>query len=147
MPKVDFYLLENPAISAVMMTACKLCEKAYGQQKTVYIYTKTPKEADILDKLLWTYNDISFLPHGINLPQTPLLITHEETPENIIATHHLNNYDILLNLTLKTPHFFSQFQRIIEIISGDPIDRQAARERYRFYRDNQCELNSHQLQK
>jgi DNA polymerase-3 subunit chi len=142
MPKVDFYLHEKPDFNAVMLTVCKLCEKAYGQQKTVLIYVRDQKDAETLDKLLWTYNDVSFLPHAI-LPQKACISIgfHDQKSEEV------EKHDILLNLTLKVPDFFKHFERIIEVVSGEPTERQAARERYRLYRDNQCELNSHQLQK
>lgn len=140
MPKVDLYLLENPDFNAVMLTVCKLCEKAYDQQKSVFIYTRNQQDAEKLDKLLWTYSETTFLPHSLLPAKSPILIGFSDsTPPS--------NYDILLNLTLETPVFFKLFNRVIEVISGEPTERQAARERYRFYRDNQCELQSHQLQK
>jgi DNA polymerase-3 subunit chi len=139
MPKVDFYLLENPDFNATILTVCKLCEKAYDQQKTVFIYTRSQLDAEKIDKLLWTYSDTSFLPHAI-VPQKAVISIGFGSPPS-------EKYDILLNLTLETPDFFKLFDRVIEVISGEPTERQAARERYRFYRDNQCELNSHQLQK
>ncbi|HEV2614112.1 MAG TPA: DNA polymerase III subunit chi [Gammaproteobacteria bacterium] len=140
MPTVDFYLLENPSSDAVNLTTCKLCEKAYEQQKTVFIYSKTKQDAENLDKLLWTYNDISFIPHALIPAKTPILIGFSGSPPPA-------NYDILINLTSESPSFFNQFNRVIEVVSGDAAEKQVAREKYRFYRDNQCELKSHQLQK
>ncbi len=140
MPKVDFYLLENRENTSVFLTVCRLCEKAYDQQKTVYIQTASKQDAELLDKLLWTYNDITFLPHGIAPAKTPIIIAHFDSLPS-------ENYDILVNLTQNTLAFFNQFQRVIEVVSGEETQRQAARLRYRFYRDNQCELQSHQLQK
>lgn len=140
MPKVDFYLLENPENTAVLLTVCRLCEKAYDQQKTVYIQTTSKHDAELLDKLLWTYNDISFLPHGLSPAKMPIIIAYSDSSPS-------EKYDILVNLTQNTPTFFNQFQRVIEVVSGEETQRQAARLRYRFYRDNQCELHSHQLQK
>ena len=140
MPNVDFYLLENPHFDAVNLTTCKLCEKAFGQEKSVFIYARSKSDADQLDKMLWTYNDISFLPHAVIPAKAPILI-------GFSGSSPTDKYDILINLTLETPSFFNQFERIIEVVSGESMERQAARERYRFYRDNQCELKSHQLQK
>lgn len=140
MPKVDFYLLQNPENTAVFLTVCRICEKAYDQQKSVYIQTATQQDAELLDKLLWTYNDTSFLPHSLAPAKTPIIIAHSDSPPS-------DNYDILINLTQNILAFFNQFQRVIEVVSGEETHRQAARLRYRFYRDNQCELQSHQLQK
>lgn len=138
MPKVDFYLLQNPENTAVFLMVCRLCEKAYDHQKTVCIKTKNKQEAETLDTLLWTYRDISFLPHSLEPAKSPIIITYSDS----LPTE---SYDILLNLTSTAPQGFDRFNRIIEVISGEATERLSARERYRFYRDHQCELQSHQL--
>jgi DNA polymerase-3 subunit chi len=52
---------------------------------------------------------------------------------------------ILLNLDHDLPGFFSRFERVLEIVGADPGDRQAARERYRFYQQRGYELHKHDL--
>jgi len=143
MPRIDFYLLENSQADAVELTTCKLCEKAYQQQQSVYIYTQNAQEAQKIDAALWTYNKTSFLPHEIitrsDCPvKTPLLI-------GFIGSPLPSNYDILINLTPQIPDFFNDVSRIIEIVSNREPDRQAARDRFRFYRQNVCKPNSHVL--
>ena len=53
--------------------------------------------------------------------------------------------DVLVNLTLTPPPFFSRFQRLAEIVPADDTPAQAGRERYRFYRERGYELRAHNL--
>lgn len=141
--RVDFYLLKSPHHDALHSTLCRLVEKAYGQQHQIFIYCKNEKEAQEIDNLLWTYRDISFLPHGIiqsahDNPKTPISISSSLEPNKDFN-------DILLNLTNTVPTFFRQFQRVIEIIPNSTDIKIQARENYRLYREQGCELHSHQL--
>lgn len=109
----------------------------------VMIYTPDQATSELMDQLLWTSSATSFLPHcdaKLELAaQTPILIHHEADA--------LLHDEVLLNLRPEYPAFFSRFQRLIEIVSPDESDRQAARERYRFYRDRGYEIRSHDMSK
>ena len=53
--------------------------------------------------------------------------------------------DILINLREDTPACFSRFGRLLEVLGGDTAALQAARERFRFYRDRGYPLQHHDL--
>lgn len=140
MPKVDFYIATNTTTSCLQL-ACRLVEEAYTQQNQVYIHTKNEAEANQLNTLLWTYRDDSFIPHNLYgeslTPTPPIQIGFDQIP-----TDHR---DILLNLSDDVPSFYPQFSRILEIVSGDTVQQAAARERYRFYRENTCEMATYKI--
>jgi DNA polymerase-3 subunit chi len=50
-----------------------------------------------------------------------------------------------LNLTKAVPPHYDAFQRIIEIVCEEETQRESAREKYRYYRQQQCQLSSHSL--
>jgi len=50
--------------------------------------------------------------------------------------------DILINLRVQHPPFFSRFRRLIELVGQDESDKVEARTRYRFYRDRGYEIKS-----
>ena len=132
--KIDFYLLENQAPTAVAKTVCLLCEKAYQVSQSVYIHCDSETQVRDIDTLLWLYKDTSFIPH--------------ETAPNAVLVPASLKYDILLNITAKIPgstEFLAQFDRIIEVVSASDQDKHAARDRFRFYRQTICEPNSHRL--
>lgn len=152
-PRVDFYLLETAQPHAVERLACRLVAKAYALKHQIYIYCVNQQQAQLLDQLLWTFDESSFLPHLLEAehsalhlekegPETtpwavPILIGWQEPP---IAYR-----DILVNLTNHTPATSLQVNRLIEIIANDSEAKAQSRERYRYYRSNQCELHLHRL--
>lgn len=121
-------------------TLCRFAVKAYTEQHPIYIHCADQKEAMDIDRLLWTFSDTSFLPHQLldNNAVSPIIIGYN-------AITDLKNHDILVNLNLTPPDFFLQFKRVVEIVSADASKRTQARENYRFYRAQGCEINSHHL--
>lgn len=95
-----------------------------------------------MDRLLWTYKDDSFIPHGLNSEadnaKNPVLIGHDENPGQ--------SHDVLINLSYKLPNFFSRFSRVAECIDADPNAKEAGREHYRFYKERGYPLDTHKLQ-
>ena len=146
MTQIDFYILSDNSPSGGELFACKLADKAYHLQHTVYIHAPGRPQAEHLDELLWTFNPGSFLPHALNSQElnsqeqpvkVPILIGHAEQS----TTFH----DVLINLSVEVPTFFSQFERVAEIVCGDETMRNAARNRYKHYRDRGYTLNTHNL--
>ncbi|MDH3491877.1 MAG: DNA polymerase III subunit chi, partial [Gammaproteobacteria bacterium] len=83
MARVDFYVLERADERARQMLACKLAEKAYRLENTVYIHAKSRDDAEHLDALLWTFRDGSFVPHGLSgsndeAEVSPVMIGYEK---------------------------------------------------------------------
>jgi DNA polymerase-3 subunit chi len=142
MPNIDFYILnETPA--EYLRTVCRLIDKAFQQKHQVYVQANSSQEAKVLDDLLWTFRDDSFIPHDIlekNAPATvPIQIGFD-----IIPKHHK---DILLNLSPEAPEFFTQFKRVLEIVPNDDGARKISRKKFKLYRDKSCELKTHDLTK
>jgi DNA polymerase-3 subunit chi len=139
MTRIDFYFEAEDKLQV----ACRLSAKATQQKLRVLIYAADEAQAQVIDKMLWTWQSTGFLPHCLTRSplavQTPVLITHdpEDTPHD----------EVLLNLHYEWPPAFSRFQRLVEIVGRYDGDRMAARERFRFYRDRGYEIKSHDLSK
>lgn len=137
MTRIDFYFEAEDKLQV----ACRLTAKAVQQKLRVLIYAPDEAEAQKIDKLLWTWQATGFLPHCMTrsplAAQTPVLITHdpEDTPHD----------EVLLNLQSEWPPAFSRFQRLVEIVGRDDEDREAARGRFRFYRDRGYQIVHHDL--
>ena len=58
-----------------------------------------------------------------------------------------DHHDLLINLDLKVPPFAKAFARVAEVVVEDPAIRQAARESFRFYREQGYPLQDHRLQR
>ncbi len=141
MTRVDFYVLAESDATAAELLACRLAEKIYKLGHQVYVHTESDAQAQRLDGLLWTFRPGSFVPHGRqggeSPEQVPVLIGCGEEP----ASHT----DVLVNLATEVPGFFSRFERVAELVAGEPEQRAMARERFRFYRDRGYELQTHNL--
>ncbi|HHH39560.1 MAG TPA: DNA polymerase III subunit chi [Sedimenticola sp.] len=141
MTRVDFYILGERAGGDRFLLACRLAEKAWGLGNRVYLHTGSSAEARHLDRLLWSFRQGNFLPHGLagecDPGLNPILVGHGDDPGE--------EHGVLINLCHQVPPFFSRFERLAEPIDRDPEVRQAGRERFRFYRDRGYPLDSHEI--
>ena len=140
MTRVDFYILPPNVLQDRFV--CTIADKAWQNGNNVYIHTGNSESATLLDNLLWTFNDISFLPHGLyeknDLGNNPVLIGwNDQLPEQC---------QVMINLTEDIPATADQISSIIEIVTTDSKDRQFARNRYRNYRDRGFELHDHKME-
>jgi len=140
--RVDFYLLKNASPNIMALTACRISEKAYKQGHKIYLLTESPTQKESLNALLWTFQEISFVPHALWEGKLA-----EDIPVYVGATDtsSLPFQDILINLTQEIPSYYNNFQRVIEIVADQPDTREKAREKFRYYRQQQCNLHSHHL--
>lgn len=145
MTRVDFYIAPQASPDACLQTACRLTDKAYRLGHRVYIHVEDEQQAQVMNKLLWTFRAGSFIPHTL-VPATdaaehPVLIgcksDSDQGPEQ--------GLDVLINLNRNVPPFFSRFERVAEIVAADGPQRDEARARFRFYRERGYELTTHQL--
>lgn len=139
--KVDFYILEAASGQKSLFFACQLIEKLYAEQKQVFVHTNSREEAERFNTLLWTYRDDSFVPHQVYQEEN-------DTPAPIqigIGGGPIKPVDVLVNLNQQIPAFYQQFSHVIEIVFSDPHVQQLARERYKQYRDQGCDMNTIKL--
>ncbi len=139
MTRVDFYV----NVESRERTACTIAAKAIERGVRLFVLTADEAHAERVDRLMWTFAQLSFLPHvraGHPLAgRTPVIVDH--------ATDPLPHDQVLLNLTDETPAVFSRFERLVEIVSLEAEDRQRARNRWRFYAERGYALTSHDLAK
>lgn len=141
MKKVDFYILPTDSLSARLDFACKLCEKAWRLGHHVYLHCESESQRQALDERLWSFKGEAFIPHdhAENPAQASVALGIGDTP----GEHR----DLLINLGADVPGFVGQFERVAEIVVEAPAIRQAARERFRFYREQGYALQDHRLQR
>jgi DNA polymerase-3 subunit chi len=134
---IDFYF--NAADR--LQVACRLAGKALAQNKRVLVYAPEPELAQRIDRMLWTWPAIGFVPHC--MAQDPLA---GETPVLIATDGDLAApAEVLLNLAPECPGFFERYERLLEIVSAEEDERRAARSRYAWYRDRGYAIRSHDL--
>jgi DNA polymerase-3 subunit chi len=141
--RVDFYVLKSAAAQQRWVFACRLTEKAYLRDLRVVIVNDSPADARVLDDMLWTFNERSFIPHQICLEaQAPDPATKVYLTTMPAATPAA---DLLVNLTDRLPEQWERFARIAEIIDADDERRRLGRERFKSYRDLKVVMETHQI--
>ncbi|NNM58327.1 MAG: DNA polymerase III subunit chi [Legionellales bacterium] len=141
--RVDFYVLAQANAQAGWIFACRLAEKAHKQKQKLYVYCTNHADTERFDDLLWTFDDAAFVPHLLESNTS----TDSFAPIRIGENAPENPYPIILNLSNTVPSFYTQSERVIEIVFGDEAQRAATRERFRTYRNAGCDLHTHQMDK
>lgn len=141
MTRVDFHVLPGNGKIAADRWACKLAAKAWKQGHRVYLQADSEAHALRLDDLLWTFRDISFLPHchiRDKNGEVRVFVGHGEAAPD--------EHEVMINLAHPVPSFFSRFERVLEIVPPEETARMQARERYRFYQERGYPLVSHNIE-
>jgi DNA polymerase-3 subunit chi len=138
--RVDFYVL--PDSNSPDKFICALSNKIRKQGLPIYIHTDDRSKASQIDDLLWTFKDISFLPHAMaDEPldeSTPITIGWDGTSPN--------SKEVMINLSDKIPDNATSFSRVIEIVVADEGSRGRSRENFKQYRDLGFDIHSHNLE-
>lgn len=141
MTSIDFYFNADDRLQV----ACRLAGKAVKQNRRMLIYAPDAETASRIDKMLWTWPAIGFVPHcavhAALAAETPVLIASEvgadaETPADC---------EVLLNLGADCPPHFERFTRLLEVIGTDEQDKEKGRGRFRFYRERGYKIANHDL--
>ena len=137
MTTIDFYFNAGDR----MQVACRIAGKAAAQKKRLLIYAPEPELAQRIDRMLWTWPAIGFVPHCLSddalAAETPVLISTDALAES--------SCELLLNLAHDCPPHFERFERLLEIVAQEEEERKAGRARYKFYRDRGYSIQSHDL--
>jgi DNA polymerase-3 subunit chi len=123
---------------------CRLLRKAVGSGVKVVV-TGNPDTLQALDTQLWALAPTDFIAHifsgvDIDLAElSPVLLcpTSSDLPPQ---------RPVLVNLSQDVPDEFSQFERLIEVVSLDDDDRASARLRWKRYAKLGFTMERHDLQ-
>ena len=105
------------------ITACQIVQRAYQQGFAVTVCCNTAKQAQAFDTLLWQFQAEAFVPHSCL--------------DNRVVTEQLRSPEAsaLVNLADTIDQNWQQHERVAELIPADPEQRDAARQRFRQYRN------------
>lgn len=135
--QVDFYVLEGERAKPDTL-ACRLARKAFERELTVFVRAADNAHAERLDEYLWTFEQLSFLPHKRAAE------ADADTPIQV-GTDEAGACDVLINLAGTPPDDTARFRRIADIVGNDPASRNAGRARFKHYRDHGAEPTTHKL--
>lgn len=125
---------------------CRLLRKAYRVGARVAVVGGA-RELTELDRLLWTFDAVEFVPHwrGRNRASVPARL--DSTPIVLVDDPQADAgiYPVLVNLTGEIPAGLAGYERVIEIVSRDEDDRAAARVRWKAYAQAGYPIEKHEV--
>ncbi|THF61520.1 DNA polymerase III subunit chi [Pseudothauera nasutitermitis] len=135
MPKVQFY---HNAADRIGL-ACELAARAHAGGRRVALRLDDPAEARRLDHLLWSFEQLAFIPHVA--ADSPLAA---ETPVVIGRAQQRDwpHQDVLINLAADLAADFEQFRMVVEIVGQSEADKAPARERFRHYKQRELPIQA-----
>ena len=125
--------------------ACRLLRKAYRSGARVVVTGESAQLAE-LDRLLWTFEALEFIPHwrGPTVDELPLRL--QSTPVLLAPRHSARfGHDVLVNLGRDVPQGYADYARVIEVVGRDDLDRDGARGRWRQYSAEGCTIERHEV--
>jgi DNA polymerase-3 subunit chi len=137
--RVGFYVVQAAAAGQRLEVAARLADKAYTQGHNIYINATDKPQAQALNELLWSFRPASFMPHAL---------AGEEQSEQIAIGWGQDpgkHSDLLINLQLEIPSFFSRFARVAEVVTQDEDSLAALRKSWLFYKERGYHLEKHDL--
>ena len=139
-PRIDFYKLNSQNRTAINRFCCQLADKVVKMGNPVFVRTKDETETRIMDDIMWTFSDSSFLPHAIQDDA-------EDTDTPVIIGHNASALKgfLLINLSDEFPENTLNYERVAEIISDAPENLLKGRARYSAYKRDAYPLHYHEI--
>jgi DNA polymerase-3 subunit chi len=122
-----------------LRVAARLADKAFQRGHRIFINATDEAQATEINELLWSFRPVSFLPHGLHGQE------HSETIAIGWGQEPNNHNDLLINLQLEIPSFFSRFARVAEVVTQEPDSLAALRKSWTFYKERGYQLEKHDL--
>ena len=139
MTLVGFYVVQTSDPGQRLRVAARLADKAFQRGHRIFINATDKAQAIEINELLWSFRPASFLPHGLHGQE------HSETIAIGWGQEPNNHNDLLINLQLEIPSFFSRFARVAEVVTQEPDSLAALRKSWTFYKERGYQLEKYDL--
>jgi len=124
---------------------CRLLRKALRKGAKIVVTGPPPVLAQ-LDRALWEFDPLEFVPHVMPRVGQALSPRLRTTPVWLLAdVAQAGHHDVLVNLHDDAPVGFESFARVIEIVATDEADRIAARARWKHYATRGYAIERHEV--
>lgn len=125
---------------------CRLVRKATRAGAAVVLVGPPPVLAHF-DRALWTFDDLEFIPHTKLLAGAPVAtrVTENTSVWLVEEPSQVSSHELLINLGPGLPTGFESFEKLIEIVSTDSAEREAARGRWKHYAARGYAIAKHEV--
>ena len=138
-PTVNFFSLEKN--QDLYLSICALIKELYKLGDQIIIFD-TYSNLEKLDKLLWTFEQNSFLPHKIyevdEKLDTPIILLSEKYLNNLLV---FNEYGSIINNFNKPIIQTTEKMKVYEFVEDFEDKKIISRKKYMGYKNNNFSLN------
>tara|TARA_B100000945_G_scaffold97292_1_gene76131 strand:+ start:2734 stop:3168 length:435 start_codon:yes stop_codon:yes gene_type:complete len=137
--RIHFYNIQDASNS--IKSICKIINKYYKEGYKVAVISDNDDIIVSLDKDLWTFEQISFVPHctinNLEPDCNVILISKNHVDEKT----YLRDFDVIMNLSDDLCDFKYENKIYLEIVTSNDKQKERAREKYKYYKDLQIKLD------
>ncbi|WP_290870722.1 DNA polymerase III subunit chi [Aquabacterium sp.] len=142
MGKVEFH----HGVPDKLAYACRLLRKAYKAGAQVVV-TGDATSLKALDRQLWTFDEQEFVPHVMSTRSDELPPRLHGTPIWLSTdpAQAPGERGVLVNIGQDIPAGMDRFPRVFDVVSSEPVDRQAGRQRWKQYAATGWQVEPHEV--
>ena len=138
--KSSVYFYSLGETDDINLCLCQLVQKLYKENKKIIIIDNNDKLTDI-DKLLWSFQQNSFLPHKIlskdDDPDSPILLV---SYQNINKVALFESYSEIINNSEMPLIDYKAFNNIHEFVLNNEEHKKICRTKYSKYMNNKFDV-------
>ena len=136
--QVLFYNLQDD--NQVDKSICRITNFYYKKKLKILIIGEDKSQIDTLNDLLWTFEQISFLPHSFEseYESTPIVLCMIDNLQSILDKY---KFDVLFNLSRNKINLDTVARYFIEIVTSVEKQKINARDKYAYYKENQIKVS------
>ena len=143
MPRADFYLIDKPRFRAdPLLLVCELARRAFHAQQPTLVLVRSEEEAEMLDALLWEFDEEAFIPHQVVGEAEP---EEDAVTAVLIVPPGRETPDRPLVINLREDCAPGRFERVLEVVPADDAERAGSRRRWQAYREAGFEVLKHDM--
>ena len=133
-----FYNLQDN--TQVDKSICQIANFYYKKKLKILIIGEDKLQIDILNDLLWTFEQISFIPHSFEseYESTPIVLCMIDNLQSILDKY---KFDVLFNLSRNKINLDTVARYFIEIVTSVEKQKLNARDKYAYYKENQIKVS------
>ena len=127
------------------LSVCKIIKKYYNDGYKIVVKSNDQEFIDNINKLLWTFEQLVFIPHSTNIeydPTTPVLLYKNNYKNDSIIE---KDYNVILNIDTVLDITDNGYEIIIEIVGHDENKKAISREKYLHYKKNNLDVRHENL--
>jgi DNA polymerase-3 subunit chi len=138
--QVHFFILNKSY--DLKKSICQIIKIYYKQKYKIVVKTNDKPLLSDLDDMLWTFEQISFIPHctRYNFDEEASVLLCDDKYD-----YDANKYNVLFNLNMKEKEKNNDFGILIEIVTQNESQKDYAREKYTYYKNNNIDIKYENL--